>query len=256
MSVSNDVQEFIHASLAENNKALLDQISKLVADSAERIKRSSIEAADDKLREIKKLRREEPKSFKCKGNEIQYKFNLKLQDTLDDIKSHLESNAVDNAKSSLSEGTSMLSERQKLLLLADKSEFGWKTVEQYTQYELADNEEDGEKIRRAEERAEKALKSTTSKRSVNQSSSLSRTSSSSRFASQYSRSSSSFSSFRNQRDRLSYPQSSDVPSRPGLAIGGPNALKSPDLFLKVFQVTDDKTVTNKVSLNFHLLRPV
>jgi len=130
MSVSNDVQEFIHDSLAENNKALLDQISKLVADSAKHIKHSSKEAADDKLREIKKLRQEEPKSFKCKGNEIQYKFNLKLQDTLDDIKSHLESNAVDKAKSSLSEGTSMLSERQKLILLADKSEFGWKTVEQ------------------------------------------------------------------------------------------------------------------------------
>ena len=44
----------------------------------------------------------------------------------------------------------------------------------------------------------------------------------------------------------------------GLATGdtgGPNALKSPVLFLKVFQVTDDKTVKNKVSLNFHILRP-
>jgi len=79
MSVSNDVQEFLHASLAENNKALFDQISKLVADSVESIKRSSVEAADDQLREIKKLRREEPKLFKRKGNKIQYKFNLKLR---------------------------------------------------------------------------------------------------------------------------------------------------------------------------------
>ena len=31
---SNEVQEFISTSLAENNKALLDQISKLAADSA------------------------------------------------------------------------------------------------------------------------------------------------------------------------------------------------------------------------------
>ena len=31
--------------------------------------------------------------------------------------------------------------------------------------------------------------------------------------------------------------------------------KSPVLFLKVFQVTDYKTVTNKVSLNFHFLLP-
>ena len=63
MSVSNEVQEFIYTSLAENDKALLDQISKLVAVSAERIKRSSVEAADDQLREIKELRRGESKSL-------------------------------------------------------------------------------------------------------------------------------------------------------------------------------------------------
>ena len=83
MSVSNEVQEFIYTSLAENKKALLNQISKLVAVSAKSIKRSSVEAADDHLREIKKLRRGESKSLKRKGNEIQYKFNLKLQGTLD-----------------------------------------------------------------------------------------------------------------------------------------------------------------------------
>ena len=86
MSVSNEVQEFIYTSLAKNNKALLDQISnmsKLVTVSAESIKRSSVEAADDQLREIKKLRRGESKSLKRKGNEIHYKFNLKLQGTLD-----------------------------------------------------------------------------------------------------------------------------------------------------------------------------
>ena len=46
-----------------------------------------------------------------------------------------------------------------------------------------------------------------------------------------------------------------VSTTAGLAIGGPNALKSPDLVLKVFQVTDDKTVKNKVSLIFHFFRP-
>ena len=74
MSVSEEVRDFIRASLAENNKSLLDQFSKLVAESAKGIKCSSVDAADEQLREIKKIRREEPKSFKRKGNEIQYKF--------------------------------------------------------------------------------------------------------------------------------------------------------------------------------------
>lgn len=42
MSISSDVQEFINTLLAQNNAALLGQISKLGEDSAENIKRSSL----------------------------------------------------------------------------------------------------------------------------------------------------------------------------------------------------------------------
>ena len=197
MSISSDIQEFINTSFA----ALLGQISKLVADSAENIKRSSVEAADEQLREIKRLRREEPKSFK------RNKFNSKLQDTLEEAKSHLEVNAVEKIKASLSEGTSLLSERQKLILLADKSEFGWKTVEEYTQHELADSEADGKKIRRAEERADKALKSAASKKSVKRSI-LGRRTSTLQYGPQNSRGFSTLGSWRNQNERLPLTPSS------------------------------------------------
>lgn len=53
-----------------------------MTDSAEK-------AADQQLREIKKFRRKEPKSFKRKGNEIQYKFNAELQDSVDEAKAHI-----------------------------------------------------------------------------------------------------------------------------------------------------------------------
>ena len=207
MSVTKEVRDFISNSLAENNRALLTQISKLVSDSAENLKRANAEAADEQLRQVKKLRREEPKSFKRKGNEIQYKFNSKLQDSLEEAKTHLETNAVEKAKESLTEGTLLLTNRQKLILLADKSEFGWKTVEEYSQHELAEDEDDGKKIRRAEERAEKALKSA---------STVFRPSSS-RFAPPSQRASSGLSSWRGQRDRLNLFNRSlvDRPSRPG-----------------------------------------
>ena len=64
------------------------------------------------------------------------------------LKSQLKANAIEKAKASLSEGTSLLTKRQKLILCADNSEFGWKTVEQYTQHELADDEKDAKKIRK------------------------------------------------------------------------------------------------------------
>jgi len=168
MAVDPAVQDFIARSMAENNRSLMSEISTLITNSVESIKRSNSEAVEDQLREIKKIRREEPKSFKRKGNEVQYKFNAKIQDSIDEAKSYLESNAVDKAKESLTEGTSLLTERQKLILLADKSEFGWKTVQEYTQHELAEDDQDGKKIRRAEERAEKSLKSVAAKKSKKQ----------------------------------------------------------------------------------------
>ena len=169
MSVSKEIESFISNSLAENNKQLFSQIKDLVSGSLENLKRSNSEAAMDQLREIKKFRREDSKSFDRKGNEFQYKFNAKVIDCFDHCKSHLESNAVDKAKESISEGISMLGEKQKLILLADKSEFGWKTVTEYLQHELADDEQDGKKIRRAEERAEKAVKASICKRSKSKS---------------------------------------------------------------------------------------
>ncbi|XP_068756275.1 uncharacterized protein [Montipora capricornis] len=103
MAVDPVVQDFIARSMAENNRSLMSEMSTLITNSVESIKRSNSEAVEDQLREIKKMRREEPKSFKRKGTEIQYKFNAKIQDSIDEAKSYLESNAVDKAKESLNE---------------------------------------------------------------------------------------------------------------------------------------------------------
>ena len=61
-----------------------------MSGSHENLKRSISEAAMDHLREIKKFRYEDPKSFNRDGNEFLYKFNAKELDCLDDWKSHLE----------------------------------------------------------------------------------------------------------------------------------------------------------------------
>lgn len=82
MAVDPVVQDFIARSMAENNRSLMSEISTLITNSVESIKRSNSEAVEDQLREIKKIRREEPKSFKRKGNEVQYKFMPKSKTLL------------------------------------------------------------------------------------------------------------------------------------------------------------------------------
>ena len=138
----------------------------------------------------------------------------------------------------------MVTEKQKLILLADKSEFGWKTVQEYTQHELADSEADGKKIRRAEERAEKAFKSAAAKKSAKRRPFL--RSYRSQFCSQDYGGSSAFSATRNQRDRhsflvrLGHQQDLEVASlAENLAIGGPNVHRFLVLVRNLQQVSID-----------------
>ena len=68
MSIPKEVEGFISKSLTENNKQVMLKISQLISQSVDNLKRSNTEAAMDQLREIKKMKREEPKAFNRKGN--------------------------------------------------------------------------------------------------------------------------------------------------------------------------------------------
>ena len=53
----------------------------LLQETVSQFKRANEDTADLQMSEIKKLKHSEPHKFKRKGNEDQYKFNLKLGDT-------------------------------------------------------------------------------------------------------------------------------------------------------------------------------
>lgn len=100
------------------------------------------------MKEIKKLKYQEPHEFKRQANEDQYEFNLKLAKPID-------------LKTDLKGGEKLLVERQKYILLADKSEHDWSNVDKYKQHYLVDNS-DGKKrvyVYRAERRARAAISS-------------------------------------------------------------------------------------------------
>ena len=54
-------------------------------------------------------------------------------------------------------GTELVSKRVKAIKLADKSEFGWATVNEYLSDELASDSDDEKRIYRAERRAERKI---------------------------------------------------------------------------------------------------
>lgn len=68
------------------------------------------------------------------------------------------------AKEALKEGMDIMVKRQKLIKLADKSEYSWAMIKEYLDDELADNESDAKKIKKAERRATDRAKASLEKK--------------------------------------------------------------------------------------------
>ena len=163
MSVTKDeVSDLIKA----NNDQLMASFKELLKDTAGQIKRSNDSSAEDQMKEIKKLKFQEPHKFKRKANEDQYKFNLKLTETFDSAKSATEKSNLEKVKADLEEGEKLLSECQKHILLADKSQYGWAMVEEYKHHDLADDSDDEKRIYGAERRARAVISSLRKKKSL------------------------------------------------------------------------------------------
>lgn len=92
------------------------------------------------------------RKFNKKENEQQFKVNQEVLKTSKTAITTLEGNNVERAKELLKEGTILIN-RQKLIKLADKSEYRWNTIQEYVDDDLADNEADSKKIKIAEKRA-------------------------------------------------------------------------------------------------------
>ena len=91
----------------------MDSFKALLQDTVGQSKRANEDVVDLQMREIKKLKHSEPHEFKWKANEDQYKFKLKLGETLDNAKSAAQKSQLEKVKSELEEGEKLLLERQK-----------------------------------------------------------------------------------------------------------------------------------------------
>ena len=101
------------------------------------------------------LKYNEPKTFKCKGNEKQFNINGQIIDQLEIASEHLEASKLNKVRDTLAEGMRILKERQKLILISDSDKHGWKVAEEYETHILAENKEGEKRLWKAEQRAEK-----------------------------------------------------------------------------------------------------
>ena len=107
--------------IAQNNQDLLSRINYLVSTSISDLKRSSDSNAAEQMSEIKRPKRDDPQSFKKKSNEQQFKVNISILAAVEDASVVVDRKDLQKSKEALERGLSLLKDRQKLILLADKS---------------------------------------------------------------------------------------------------------------------------------------
>ena len=119
---------------------------------------------------VRKVRQDTPFVFKKKSHQEQAKVNDRIEESITEAETQLAEVAADayegsqlaskveSIQQSLKRGKKIVAERQKLLKIADRSEFGWAVVAEYTADELAEDSDDEKRINKAEKAAEKKLR--------------------------------------------------------------------------------------------------
>ncbi len=154
----------LRAELQKQQESMLEKLSAVMDTKVGQMKRELEEVAnkahDSQMTELKRMKFSEPLSFKKKGHEVQYKHNERVKLCITEAEDAIKDKKVDTCLQKLSESKEQIESRQKLILLADKSEYGWKTVSEYLDNELADDEEDAKEIKKAEKEAQRKLNKT------------------------------------------------------------------------------------------------
>ena len=102
--------------------------------------------------------RRESYTCKRKGNQQQLDHAVQVLDRFDEASGALKARSHDKVKAALDAGTGVVSKRIKVIKMADKSDFGLSTVNEYLSDELASNSDDEKRMYRAERRAERKIK--------------------------------------------------------------------------------------------------
>ena len=117
---------------------------------------------DQKLEELTskalELKAKKPIVLNKKGNQIQFDHCSEVLNLVQAAENHLKSDNKIKVEEKLTAARKSLESRIKLIRIADKSEFGWVTVEEYVCDDVADDSGDERKIRMAENRAEQKRK--------------------------------------------------------------------------------------------------
>ena len=137
---------------ALNNINLLSQLTTYFEGKFETLEQKMQTENEEIAERLDRRLQRQPYEFKKKSNRVQWEINNEMSNRMSATKSLLlrRPPALSRAVDSLKEGIHDLTERNKMILMADKSEAGWATVNEYVQRDIASDSDDDRRMRKAE----------------------------------------------------------------------------------------------------------
>ena len=145
------------------NADLFSLLKTYMNDELKGIEKTFSATADSLAKKVRKTEN----SFKFKGNQIQFELNTDISEDVHSSIKFIVSDRKSKAVSILEGSITKLKKRNKLIPIADYSEGGWKTVEGYLSDEVASDSENEKRIRAADNRAVRKIKSVRNDGKVN-----------------------------------------------------------------------------------------
>jgi hypothetical protein len=163
---SNEATTIIDTSILNSLAEQLRSVSDTLVRTQNEVAEAKASAAEAKITssaiklqvEATKKHKRAAYQFGTKGNEIQFNNNVDIVNDLTKALTALELGIPEEVHNYVRLAISALLQRNKCIKMADKSPAGWALVDEYLGCDLASDEEDDRKIRRAEATVEQRYK--------------------------------------------------------------------------------------------------
>ena len=103
----------LQAELDRQQSNMLEKLSSIIDNKLDSMKRQLDEASTTQMSELKKIRLTEPRIFKKKGHEQQYKHNEQVKSLVNEAKDAVNNGKQDACITKLNEGIELIDQRQK-----------------------------------------------------------------------------------------------------------------------------------------------